>query len=220
MLTRIAEELQIPLRARNVLLTAGGFAEIYPKRDLNDPSLKAVDSIVKAVLAGQEPNPALAIDQRWNILAANRAADLFFRGVDAALLTPPRNAFRIGLHPTGLAPRIRNFAEWRINALSRLKRRIDLTADRDLEALLTEVSSYKYPGIRLDASPGSQHDVVIPLELVTELGAVNLMTTTMIFGLPQDITVSELSIECFFPQDQRSASLLAQLSHPGSATTG
>jgi transcriptional regulator with XRE-family HTH domain len=209
MLTRIAEELQIPLRARNALLTAGGYAEMYPKRDLSDPSLQVVDSIVKTVLAAHEPNPALAIDRRWNILAANRAAGIFFHGVDSALLAPPQNAFRIGLHPAGLASRIRNFAEWRTNALARLKRRIDLTADRELEQLFADVSSYRYPGINLNAAPRPRYDLAIPLELITDRGDVNLITTTMVFGMPQDVTVSELSIECFFPQDQRSASLLA-----------
>jgi transcriptional regulator with XRE-family HTH domain len=208
MIMRLAEELQIPLRQRNVLLTAAGYARMYPERALEDPALGAVGTIVHKILSGHEPNPAVAIDHQWRALAMNRTIEGLLDGVDSSLLRPPVNLMRVGLHPLGLATRIRNFAEWRANAIAKLRQRIEITADQQLVELLKEIEGYRYPR-SLDQSQRTWRcDAAIPLELETSCGDVSLITTSMVFGYPRDVTVSEIAIECFFPQDKESAEVL------------
>jgi MmyB-like transcription regulator ligand binding domain len=207
----LSEELQIPLRQRNVLLTAAGYAKVYPERALDDPALKVVGNIVKNILTGHEPNPAVAIDHQWQVLAMNRTVELLLTEVDPSLLKPPINIMRIGLHPLGLSSRIRNFVEWRANAIAKLKQRIELTANQQLIELLKEVESYP-AGKDLGRSETKIcREVAIPLELETKHGDVNLITTSMVFGYPRDVIVSEMAIECFFPQDKQSAEVLRNL---------
>jgi transcriptional regulator with XRE-family HTH domain len=200
MIVRLSEELQIPLRQRNVLLTAAGYAKIYPERALDDPALAVVGKIVQTILAAHEPNPAVAIDHQWRALAMNRTVELLLADVDPSLLPPPINIMRIGLHPSGLAPRIRNFIEWRTNAIAKLKQRIEMTADRQLIDLLKEVQSYPCERSRERPERQPRREVAIPLEIRTSCGDVNLITTSMVFGYPRDVTVSEIAIECFFPK--------------------
>jgi transcriptional regulator with XRE-family HTH domain len=211
MVLRLSEQLQIPLRQRNVLLTAAGYAKVYPERALDDPALKVVGNIVKNILTGHEPNPAVAIDHQWQVLAMNRTIELLFTEVNPSLLKPPINIMRIGLHPLGLSSRIRNFGEWRANAIAKLKQRIELTADHQLLELLQEVQGY--PGGKgLGRSETKVcREVAIPLELETKYGDVNLITTSMVFGYPRDVIVSEIAIECFFPQDKHSVEVLRNL---------
>jgi DNA-binding XRE family transcriptional regulator len=208
MIIRLAEELQIPLRQRNVLLTAAGFAKMYSERSLDDPALGVVGNIVQKILSGHEPNPAVAIDHQWRALAMNRTIELLLTEVDSTLLQPPVNLMRVGLHPLGLASRIRNFGEWRANAIAKLKQRIEMTADRQLIELLKEIEGYRYRQVLDQPERKLPRDVVIPLELETAYGDVNLITTSMVFGYPRDITVSEIAIECFFPQDEQSVEVL------------
>jgi len=207
MIVRLAEEMRVPLRQRNAMLMAGGYAQIYPERSLNDPSLERVDRIVQITLAGHEPNPALAIDFRWNVMAMNRASRLLIEGVDPALLRPPVNAMRVALHPAGLAPRIRNFAAWRAGAVMRVRQQIEATADPQLRELFEEIQSYPYE----QSTTKALWEPAMSLEMTTSEGDVRLMTTTMVFGSPQDVTVSEIAIECFFPVDQASAEVMKKL---------
>jgi transcriptional regulator with XRE-family HTH domain len=211
MVIKLSEELQIPLRQRNALLAAGGYAGIYPERPLNDPRLEAVDGIVRTVLAAHEPNPAMAIDYCWNIVATNRPLRVLIRDASPVLLSPPLNAMRLALHPQGLAPRIVNFHEWRAHAIDMLKRRVDATADPELVALLHEIQSYRYPDTLTAPVTSTLDDVALPIQLATPKGSISFLTTTMIFGRPRDVTVSELAIECLFPRDKASASLLHDL---------
>src|SRR5262245_9394121 len=129
LLLHLAERLEVPLRERNVLLTAGGFAPVFEARPLDDPSLGAARQAVDFVLAAHEPFPALAIDAHWRLLAANKAVTPLLAGVAPKLLEPPANVLRVSLHPDGLAPRIANLAEWRTHLLVRLQRQIEATAD-------------------------------------------------------------------------------------------
>ena len=132
MLLQLAEQLNVPLRERNLLLVAGGFAPVFPERPLDDPALRAAQNAVERVLAGHEPYPALAIDRHWNMLAANRSVAPLLAGVAAELLQSPVNVLRLSLHPAGLAPRIANLREWRAHLLARLRRQIDLSGDEAL----------------------------------------------------------------------------------------
>jgi transcriptional regulator with XRE-family HTH domain len=208
MVLRLAERLEVPLRERNALLIAAGYAPAYPERPLDDPALQSARKAVDLVLAGHEPYPALAIDRHWTLIASNNAVAAVMAGADPSLLRPPINALRLSLHPKGLAPRIANLAEWRSHLLARLRRQIEITADPVLEELLNELSGYPAPGagdIVEDAG------VVVPFQLITERGLLSFISATTIFGTPVDITLSELAVESFFPADAATAKALREL---------
>jgi len=211
MILRLAEQLAIPLRERNLLLIAAGYAPIFSERSLDDPALQSARRAVDLVLAGHEPYPALAIDRHWTLVAANKAIAPLLAGIDGGLLQPPVNVLRVSLHPRGLAPRIANLPEWRAHLLARLRHQIDLTADAVLVELLNELSNYPVSGPRQARNPRPDQDyagVVVPLHLLADGGMLTLFSTTTIFGTPVDITLSELALELFFPADAESAALL------------
>jgi len=214
MLLRLTERLEVPLRERNTLLLAAGFAPAYPERDLDHPALESARAVVDRVLIGHEPFPALAVDRYWTLIAANRVVPPLLSGVASELLQPPINVLRLSLHPDGLAPRIANLPEWRAHLLARLSRQVDSTADSGLAELLRELEHY--PGL---GSPGSDAananqsltSIAVPLRLQTEHGLLSFLSTTMVFGTPVDVTVSELAIEAFFPGDTVTDDLLQRL---------
>jgi transcriptional regulator with XRE-family HTH domain len=211
MLLHLAERLEIPLRERNVLLVAAGYAPVFPERSLEDPALEAARKAVDLVLAGHEPYPALAVDRHWRLIASNNAIQPLLAGVDAWLLWPPINVLRLSLHPAGLASRIANFAEWRSHLLARLRRQIELTADPILIELLSELRSYPAPNCARTSAPatgGEYAGIVVPLRLITEAGALAFFSTTTVFGTPVDITLSELALESFFPADAATAQIM------------
>src|SRR5262245_62320471 len=127
MVLRLSERLDVPLRERNALLIAAGYAPVYPERPLDDPALQSARKAVDLVLAGHEPYPALAVDRHWTMLAANAAIPPLLSGIDPALLKPPVNVLRLSLHPAGLAPRIANLPEWRAHLLERLRQQVDVS---------------------------------------------------------------------------------------------
>src|SRR5688572_20823550 len=145
MLLHLAELLEVPLRERNAMLIAAGFAPMFSERPLTDPALQPARSAIEQVLKGHEPYPALAIDRHWTLVASNAAVNPFLEGVDEELLKPPLNVLRLSLHPQGLAPRIVNLAEWRAHLFARLRRQIDVSADSALMALLAELVNYPAP---------------------------------------------------------------------------
>ncbi|MDQ3748924.1 MAG: helix-turn-helix transcriptional regulator, partial [Acidobacteriota bacterium] len=145
MILHLADQLKIPLRERNVLLTSAGFAPVFPERPLNDESLKTVRKTIDLILRGFEPNPALVLDRHWNLIAANKAVEFLLKNVNASQLQPPINVLRLSLHPEGLAPQIINFAEWRNHLFERLNRQIEITADSVLVDLEQELKSYPTP---------------------------------------------------------------------------
>jgi hypothetical protein len=201
------ERLDVPLRDRNVLLTAAGFAPSFSARSLDDPSLAAARGAVDWILAAHEPYPALALDAHWNLLASNKAVPPLLAGVDPALLKPPLNVMRLTLHSSGLAPRIANLAEWRAHLLARLQRQIDATADAVLIDLMGELRGYPTP-IGAGRAGGEFASVAVPFKLVTERGLLSFMSTTTVFGTPVDITLAELALESFFPADALTAEML------------
>jgi transcriptional regulator with XRE-family HTH domain len=207
MLLHLAEQLAIPLRERNVLLVAAGYAPVFAERPLDDPALQAARKAVELVLAGHEPNPAVAIDRHWMMIAANKAIPPLLAGVDPAQLHPPINVLRLSLHPAGLAPRIANLPAWRAHLLARLRHQIELTADSMLTELLGELSSYPAPNGTRPRPPAERDDagVVVPFQLMTAGGLLTFFSTTTIFGTPLDITLSELALELFFPADAATA---------------
>ena len=202
MVLRLAEYLEVPLRERNELLTAAGFASVFRERSLTDQSMQPARTAVEQILKGHEPYPALAIDRHWNLVSANGAVAALIADADPSLLEPPVNVLRLSLHPRGLASKIVNLGQWRAHLLERLERQIALTADPQLAALRDELKSYA-GGIGPDDA--GESSIVIPFVLSTAAGQLSFISTTMIFGTPVDITLSELAIELFFPADEATA---------------
>jgi transcriptional regulator with XRE-family HTH domain len=218
MLIRLAESLEIPLRDRNALLVAAGYAPAYPERSLDDPALRAARTAVDLVLAGHKPYPAHAVDRHWTLVATNDVAWPLLAGVDPGLLEPPINVLRLSLHPAGLAPQIANYGQWRAHILHRLRRQVEVSTDSTLLALLNELVGYPAPDGGATESP--RHDlydmgVVIPLRLQTSWGMLGLFSTITIFGTPVDITLAELAIEAFFPADRQTAEALRRIEREG-----
>jgi transcriptional regulator with XRE-family HTH domain len=209
MVLHLAEQLDVPLRDRNVLLHAAGYAPVFPERPLDDPALKSARQAIDRVLAGHEPNPALAVDRHWTLIASNAATRRLLAGTEPTLLRPPVNVLRLSLHPQGLAPRTANLGEWRDHLLARLRRQIDISGDPVLTRLLRELRDYPSPD-----EPHGTHDataVVVPFRLITDAGILAFFSTTTVFGTPIDITLSELAVEAFFPADQQTAETLRRL---------
>lgn len=204
MVLRLAEVLEVPLRDRNQLLLAAGLAPVYAERALDDPDMTAVRDGVDRVLKAYEPYPCLAVDRGWNVVAVNAGAGVLMQGVAAHLLVEP-NALRISLHPDGLAPRIRNLAQWRHHVIGRLRREAAASGSQALAALVAEIESY--PG-GFDESPDFG-GVVVPLELTgPDGGVLSFLSTVTTFGTALDLTAAELSIEAFLPADGATAAAL------------
>ncbi|WP_437738222.1 helix-turn-helix domain-containing protein [Sorangium sp. So ce1335] len=209
MVLHLAERLDVPLRERNQLLVAAGYAPLYPERSFDDPALAAARRAIDLVLAGHEPYPALAVDRHWTLVVSNAAVGPLLVGAAPALLTPPINVLRLSLHPDGLAPRIENAPEWRAHILARLRRQIEVSADPVLVKLLEELSGYPSPEPRgaWRPEPGPAA-VAVPLRIRTGDRTLSFLSTTMVFGTPVDVTLSELAVESFFPADQATAEAL------------
>ena len=205
MVLRLAERLGVPLRDRNVLLTAAGFAPMFPQRTLDDPAMSAARQAVDIVLRAHEPSPAFAIDRHWNLISANRMVMPLLEGVAPELLAAPINVMRLALHPQGTASRTVNLAEWAANLLDRLYRQYEATADPELLKLHQELRSYPTPA---RTSPTAIDGVAIPLRLRMGDDVLSFISTTMMFGTPVDVTLSELAIESFFPADAATADRL------------
>jgi len=217
MVLHLAERLEVPLRDRNVLLVAAGFAPLFPERHLKDPALHSARQAVDLVLAGHEPYPALAIDRHWQLVTANAALQRLLAGAAPKLLNPPINVLRLSLHPDGLAPRIANLAEWRQHLLERLRRQVDLSADPVLAELYDELRQYPAPtrpGHPRDSAAADFGGVVVPFRFVADGGAIlSFFSTTTVFGTPLDITLAELALESFFPADAGTTEALRRLAN-------
>lgn len=206
----LAEHLDVPLRERNTLLLAAGYAPTYRETPFGAPEMAAVRSAITELLAAH-PYPALVVDRRWNLVEANPAAMLLVRDVDPELLEPPVNVVRLGLHPNGLPRTAANAPEFSRHLLGRLERQVELTADAELAALLDEVRAYLPPGAAPAGGAAARHEVVTTLALRTEAGEIRFFTTIATVGTPLDVTAAELAIETFLPADPDSAERLRQL---------
>jgi transcriptional regulator with XRE-family HTH domain len=220
MVTHLADQLEVPLRERNALLTAAGYAPLYGERSLDDASLEQVRGALDHFLTAHEPYPALAVDGHWNMLAANAAVRVFTDGVAAHLLEPPANVFRIALHPEGMAPRIVNIREWSGAVMHRLRRHAAVSRDAEIQALYEELA--RYPSIELSPpeGDGTQLDPVLlhRFVLAGEGAELSLFSTVTTFGTVSDITLAELSIEAFYPADSATRAALwahAEQRHQG-----
>jgi len=207
MVIQLAEHLDVPLRDRNTLLLAAGFAPAYAQRDLDEPEMGPVREAIDRVLRGHEPYPAVVVDRHWGLVAANRAVPLLIGGAADHLLEPPVNVLRLSLHPEGRAPRIANLGEWRAHLLDRLGRQAVVSGDPALFALHEELAGY--PGGEGGHVPDLEAGAIaVPLRLRTDDGELAFISTATTFGTATDVTVSELAIESFFPADDATARAL------------
>ena len=181
MVLRLAERLDVPLRERNVLLVAAGFAPAFPDRSLDDPALAAARQAMETVLKAHEPYPALAVDRHWNLVSANAMIAPFLASVAPSLLTPPLNVMRLSFHPQGLAPLTVNLAEWCGHLLERLHRQCEATADPVLIALYEELKTYPIPARKAPHTVGAD-SLAVPYKIRMGDNVLSFISTTMVFG--------------------------------------
>jgi transcriptional regulator with XRE-family HTH domain len=202
LLQRLAERLSMPLRERDRLLIAGGYAPVHRARSLDEPAMQSALMAINTVLDATEPYPALVVDRLWNLVRANRPAQQLLAGLPQRLSEPPISVLRATLDPDGLAPRIVNLIEWRHHLLGRLRADFVVTADAELAKLHDELAAI--PVIRSKAPPPEVERVAVPLMLRVPNGPVlSLISTTTVFGTANDVTLSELTLESFFPADSK-----------------
>lgn len=210
----LAHHLDVPLRERNGLLLAAGYAPRFSQLSLDEPAMTNVRLSIQRMLNAHDPYPGAVIDRQWNVAMVNRAGSMLAQGIPDHLLGPPMNVYRLCLHPDGLARRTINFTDWAAYLLEQLRRSIVVTGDPALVALLEEVSNY--PNVvqiatLVDADRRDEPPILVPFQLSTPLGQLSLFTTLTTFGTPLDVTIDELAIELFFPADDASDHMLHSL---------
>ena len=212
MVLHLAEQLEVPLRDRNGMLLAAGFAPAFPETDLTDAAMAPVRLALEQVLAGHEPYPAVVADRRWELVMANQAAMLFLEDVDPALLAPPINVLRLTFHPDGLGSRIVNLGEWADHTLGRLRREAMVTGDTHLGALEAELRDLvAAQGVHTPAD--EDHPLpAVTLRLATADGELAFIATIATFGTALDVTLSELAVEAFLPADDHTLQVLTERS--------
>lgn len=214
MLSRLAEQLNMPRRERNELFAAAGFAPVFPERALTDPTMAAARKAIDLIISGHRPFPAFAINRHWDLIASNGVLTPFLGSVSPQLLKAPVNSMRLTLHPDGLGARLADYHEWRGHVLEKLRRQIAVSADVVLIELFNEVRGYEMPPApRTHSKRWEEHvgePFVLPFRLVTDFGLLSFFTTTTVFGSPLDVTLEEMSIELFYPADSETASVLTR----------
>jgi transcriptional regulator with XRE-family HTH domain len=197
MVLRLTAELDIPLRERNALLLIAGYAPVFPERSQNDVALAQARNAIDTLLKAHEPFPALAVDRYWNLVSANASGTRLLAGIAEHLLKPPVNVLRASLHPEGAAPRIVNLGEWKAHVLHRLRKQFEASADPGLVELIEELRAYPAP----PSKPADPSALAVPLIVRSPRGEMAFLSTTLLFGSPLDVRLSELAIEIFLPAD-------------------
>ncbi|WP_199745525.1 helix-turn-helix domain-containing protein [Amycolatopsis sp. WAC 04182] len=208
MVLRLGEHLEVPLRERNQLLLAAGYAPAYAESGLGAPEMAAVRKAVRQLMTSHEPYPAAVADRWWNLVDANASISIMTGLVSPALMTPPVNVLRVTLHPDGMAPHVLNLGEWRAHLLGRLRRQVTQTADPALTELLEELLTYPCADPVPEVEVPGPGDIFVPLKLRHEDAELTFFSTVSTFGTPLDVTVAELVIESFFPADADTAEYL------------
>ncbi|MGW1738978.1 helix-turn-helix domain-containing protein [Nocardia sp. NPDC001965] len=209
MVLRLSQTLDVPLRERNTLLVAAGYAPAYHESDLDDEYLASARAALEHMLAAHEPYPAVAVDRWWNVVTANTALTVLTDGVPPELLADRPNVYRLVLHPAGLAARLANPRQVRAQLLERLSRQADTTGDPRLRALYDEVSAYPVVDTGSPENHGTDPGPFqVPIRVRTPHGELSLFGTMATFGAPADVTLSELAVEFFYPLDEFTAQFL------------
>lgn len=220
MVLRLADRLDVPVRDRNALLVAAGYAPRYAHTPLNDPSMEVLREGLERLLTGYEPYPALVVDATYEVVAANRGILMLMEGLPEHLLAGPLNAMRLTLHPEGLAPRIRNFREWRGHLLAQMERQIALARSAPLRALYEEVAAYPLPAAAEGAGEGAPYAdgpveavayLALPLRIEHDGHLLSFVSSISTFNTPMDVTVAELAIETLLPADPATVKYLRSL---------
>ncbi len=209
MIERLCEALDVPLRERNALYLAAGFAPVHDERPLAD--LGAARAAVRTVLRGHEPYPSAAVNHRWELLTANHAMSRFLTGVPEEFRHPRINMLRATLHPESLGPQIRNYEQWRTHTVRRIRRQLERTGDPALDDLLREVEGYPVPMGARGSAAQSYGDLMVPMVLDTEIGTLSLCYVLSVFGAPRDVTLDEIAIETSFPADEATRAALVAM---------
>jgi transcriptional regulator with XRE-family HTH domain len=204
----LADGLDVPLRERNTLLLAAGYAPRYDETPLDAPAMARAKAAVQRVLDAHDPYPGVVLDRRWDVVAANAGALALIEGVAPELASPTLNVFRVSLHPDGLAARTRNFEEWGSYLVWQLEHQLALSGDAGLAALLEEVRGYPNVAALPTRMPDEDPMLVLTVDLVDP--DLSLFTTLTTFGTPRDITLDELMIELFYPADDATAQHLGR----------
>jgi transcriptional regulator with XRE-family HTH domain len=206
MVLRLTRELDLPLRDRNVMLVAAGYAPVFAEHALDADEMTAAREAMSLILEAHRPFPAYAIDRHWNMIGSNGALPQLYDGVSPDILEPPINVMRLALHPEGLASKIVNLAEWSGHLLERLQRQADLTADPVLIALMTELQGYLPSSVKsFGPAAGARGSIVVPFQIRVGAHTLSFMTTTMVFGAAQDVFLSEVTLEALYPADPETA---------------
>ena len=209
LLLHLAEHLEVPLRDRNGMLLAAGYAPVYRETALADETMGPVRAALDKILTSHQPYPAVIVDRRWDLVSANDAAlAILTEDVDPALLQPPVNALRVSLHPDGLAKRILNLDEYSAHLITRLERQAVMSSDAKLDELLAELRAY--PGVKEESAVAvSPADLLFaPLVITSNGRQLTFFSTLATFGTALDVTLAELAIESFFPGDEATADAL------------
>ncbi|MFG2786156.1 helix-turn-helix domain-containing protein [Streptomyces sp. NPDC048419] len=212
MILRLAEHLDVPVRERNALLLAAGYAPHYPETPLDSPELETLREGMERLIQGYEPYPALVVDAMYHVVAANRGVVMLLEGVPEHLLRPPLNVMRLTLHPEGLAPRIHNLREWRGHLLAQMERQIALYRSGPLRALHEEVAAYPVPETATDREPAEPVPYfALPMQIEHEGRVLSFISSISTFNTPMDVTVAELAIETLLPADPATVKYLHSL---------
>lgn len=214
LLLSLADHLDVPLRDRNVFMLAAGYAPRYRRTPLDDPSMSRVRAALQQLLDGHDPYPGIVIDRSWNVVLANPAAARLTASLPDELTTSKINVFRACLHPDGLAGQTLNFEEWSGYLMGQLRRLETMTNDPEVSDLLDEVE--QYPTVvtseaARDSTP-EELPLLVPWNLRIGDNRLSLFTTLTTFGTPRDITLDEVAVELFYPADEATAQLLADVS--------
>ncbi|MEV6168469.1 helix-turn-helix transcriptional regulator [Streptomyces sp. NPDC051954] len=215
MVLRLAEHLDVPVRERNALLLAAGYAPRYRETPLADPALDTLREGIERLIQGYEPYPAFVVDATYDVVAANRGILTLLEGLPESLLVPPLNAMRLTLHPEGLAPRIRNLREWRGHLLAQMERQIALQRSQPLRELYAEVAAYPVPE-EAEAEPADEPSepvppFALPMRIEHDGRVLSFISSISTFNTPMDVTVAELAIETLLPADPATVKYLQSL---------
>ncbi|RYJ29463.1 Cro/CI-family transcriptional regulator [Streptomyces sp. L-9-10] len=219
MVLRLADRLDVPVRERNTLLLAAGYAPRFTETALDDPAMDAVREGLDRLLRGYEPYPAVVVDGTYTVVAANQGVAMLLEGVPEKLLAPPLNSMRLTLHPEGLAPRIRNLREWRGHLLDQMERQLALHRSPALRAVYDEVAAYPPPGSGAwqDEPPAEDASALrsvagpsfaLPMIIEHDGRVLSFLSSISTFNTPMDVTVAELAIETFVPADPATVAYL------------